>query len=374
MTDYQDVEFWRSRITDVPQEGPGKPDNGFEKVDEAYKRITNFHIRPEDKVLDAGCGVGRFSDWFQDYVGFDFVPEFVESAKELHPDKTFLVADFNKTLPFKDKEFDWVISVSSYQYCETNELRRVAKHVLVMNYSNPEEYEILGDIYGRKSYALESDSPNYLDNGNMQETIDFLCEHITPDDTFIDIGAHIGCVFIEVMDRCKPKMGYAFEPTVETFKQLKKNCKRNLHTPYEVVNKALMDYTGEVDFYEASWGSPSNTTVDRFEGRIKPKKFPCVDLNSYKIDGKLVIKLDAELAEQKIWKGMSRHIPNIKAMTMEWFNMAMVETNLERVEFLKQIRKDGFGIYSIDNRRKAISDDDLLSSGKLDLILLPCNS
>lgn len=106
------------------------------------------------KVLDAGCGYGRSSEWFgKDYVGVDFSPDFIAMAQAKYPEKEFMVASLDK-LPFKDKEFDWAICVSirhmviHYTGAESwkpmeKELQRVAKNILFLEYTNPEKYEIL---------------------------------------------------------------------------------------------------------------------------------------------------------------------------------------------------------------------------------------
>ncbi len=144
--DTQDIEFWQERITESKdsQDAPGIPDSGWVVVDKAHKIIIERYIKKDDKVLDAGCGVGRVAGWFENYTGFDFVPEFVEIAQQEYPEKRFVVADLKDGLPFKDKEFDWVIAISLSNWEEfKEELRRVALNALILNYGKPEEYEII---------------------------------------------------------------------------------------------------------------------------------------------------------------------------------------------------------------------------------------
>lgn len=143
MTEYN-REFWEQRVKESRdiQEAVGHPDIGFEVADPVYKAIIKDHIKPEDKVLEAGCGIGRAADWFENYVGIDFVPIFIKVAREMHPNKTFKRADFNKKLPFKNKEFDWVVCISSFQYNEAEELKRVGKKILVLSYGKPHEFQI----------------------------------------------------------------------------------------------------------------------------------------------------------------------------------------------------------------------------------------
>jgi ubiquinone/menaquinone biosynthesis C-methylase UbiE len=90
---------------------------------------------------------------FTNYIGVDFSPDFIDWSKKDNPNKEFLVADL-KTLPFKDNEFDWAFCVSIKKMIEDNlgnqdwskmqnELKRVAKKVLILEYEEPEKFEIL---------------------------------------------------------------------------------------------------------------------------------------------------------------------------------------------------------------------------------------
>ena len=140
-----DLPFFQGRITNDPQDGPGYPDMGLEALNKGHRKIIKKLIKQDDKVVDAGCGVGRIASWFKNYTGFDFVPEFIEAAKTLQPDKKFVVADYNQKLPFADKEFDWCIIISAYQYVDDDaELRRIAKKILILSYGNKKSWRMIG--------------------------------------------------------------------------------------------------------------------------------------------------------------------------------------------------------------------------------------
>lgn len=105
------------------------------------------------RVLDAGCGYGRSSVYFDDYVGVDFSPDFIAKAKSKYPGKTFIQGNL-KELPFKDKEFDWAFCISIKKMIIDNlgeeewskmqkELSRVAKKVLILEYEDPEPFEVI---------------------------------------------------------------------------------------------------------------------------------------------------------------------------------------------------------------------------------------
>jgi len=146
------IEFWKERL--------GYPEirysvyltnkDDWDLINKTHKEILK-ELR--GKVLDAGCGYGRASEWIEDYTGIDFSPDFIEKAKELYPDKDFRIADL-KDLPFKDKEFDWAFCISVKKMIQANlgediwdimekELKRVAKKVLILEYSEPDKHEII---------------------------------------------------------------------------------------------------------------------------------------------------------------------------------------------------------------------------------------
>lgn len=149
-------EFWKQRLDEAER----LEDSVYVTVDGDWNNINRAHeeiLKPyiNKKVLDAGCGYGRWSEFFPNYTGVDFSPDFIGVAKQLYPDKEFIQAQIEE-LPFKDKEFDLAFCVSVKVMIEANlggeawqkmekELRRVAKEVILLEYTNPKEYEQIGD-------------------------------------------------------------------------------------------------------------------------------------------------------------------------------------------------------------------------------------
>jgi ubiquinone/menaquinone biosynthesis C-methylase UbiE len=131
--------------------------NSFKDIDKAHKEVLEKLgvFEPGLKILDAGCGYGRNSDWFldEDYTGVDFSPDFIAEAKQLYPSKRFLEANLI-ALPFEDKEFDFAVVNSikdmiidnlgkeEWQKME-DELKRVAKKVVILEYTGPSDYEVI---------------------------------------------------------------------------------------------------------------------------------------------------------------------------------------------------------------------------------------
>jgi SAM-dependent methyltransferase len=126
---------------------------------EEWNHLTKVHenifkaMGVGGKVLDAACGYGRLSELFTDYTGIDISETFISRAKELYPNKEFVCADLAKEVQYPSKYFDWVIAVSlkemliremgeAYWNHVFEELKRLGKNVLLLEYSNPSEIEL----------------------------------------------------------------------------------------------------------------------------------------------------------------------------------------------------------------------------------------
>lgn len=151
------LAFWKNRIDTAQKEQYSvyvANDPLWEHIANVHKTLCRRYILPNHTVLDAGCGYGRASEWFREgYTGVDFSPDFIALAKKKYPEANFVDGDL-KCLPFKAKEFDWAICVSIKAMIVDNlgeeewkvvekELRRVARKVLILEYTEPTRYEII---------------------------------------------------------------------------------------------------------------------------------------------------------------------------------------------------------------------------------------
>lgn len=150
-------EFWKKRIEDSKKYGDihhsvyiSSP-TLWKNIEIAHREILDKY--KDDKVLDAGCGYGRASQWFNDYTGVDLSPDLLAIAKKEYPDKKFIQSKLDK-LPFEDDEFDMAFCISIRAMIIGNlgeeawipmekELNRVAKKVLILEYENPREFTLL---------------------------------------------------------------------------------------------------------------------------------------------------------------------------------------------------------------------------------------
>jgi ubiquinone/menaquinone biosynthesis C-methylase UbiE len=94
------------------------------------------YAKEKEKVLDLGCGNGRFSQYLEktDYTGVDFSEGMISEAQKRFSGKRFLVGDALH-LPFQENYFDKVYSIamlhqipsSEYRLQVLSEIKRVLK-------------------------------------------------------------------------------------------------------------------------------------------------------------------------------------------------------------------------------------------------------
>lgn len=133
---YEPGSYWRSRVRPYL----GIDDLGIVTSPEApifVKRFTHWleartlrrilpYLPSEGRLLDVGCGYGRWFELYQSknmrVVGLDIVPELVERGQQLHPEAVFVVGDARQ-LPFDSAEFDAIITVTVAQWVPLDQQR-----------------------------------------------------------------------------------------------------------------------------------------------------------------------------------------------------------------------------------------------------------
>lgn len=96
-----------------------------ETWDEMFFLFENY-LKPGDKVLDLGCGNGRWYKLFKtynvDYIGIDSSVKLIEIAGKNNPDGKFQVEE-GLNLSFPDNFFDKVYSIAVFHHIPSREFR-----------------------------------------------------------------------------------------------------------------------------------------------------------------------------------------------------------------------------------------------------------
>ena len=151
----QDPAFWKRRLLDVVATGKDLHKAIYDidykiwsDIQDKTKSILKQYLRPGDRVLDAGCGLGNASGLVPRgcvYTGIDVSPHLLEIARVRHPNAHFVQGDLRSMPEFSDKQFDWAVCRSIRGMIWDNlgaeawdailsELRRVSKRILLMEY------------------------------------------------------------------------------------------------------------------------------------------------------------------------------------------------------------------------------------------------
>jgi ubiquinone/menaquinone biosynthesis C-methylase UbiE len=96
------------------------------------KLIIDLLKIKEETVLDVGCGTAFYSNLIKNYTGIDPSKEMIKQAK------IKIILGQGENLPFKNKEFDTVISISAIHNFKDpikgiEEIKRVAKNKIAIS-------------------------------------------------------------------------------------------------------------------------------------------------------------------------------------------------------------------------------------------------
>jgi SAM-dependent methyltransferase len=85
------------------------------------------------RVLDVGCGPGTNTAHFAhaEYLGIDFNPAYIESARRRHR-RDFVVADVTKYEVGPDQRFDLILANSLFHHIDTASTRRILAHLATL--------------------------------------------------------------------------------------------------------------------------------------------------------------------------------------------------------------------------------------------------
>ncbi len=140
----------------------------------------------------------------------------------------------------------------------------------------------------------------YYEDGYEKDTFSYFEKIIKPNDTILDIGAHIGLFSVFFSKKLSDKgRVICFEPTPGTFQILEKTAELNDLKNCTLVNAAIADKSGSLNFNLTSSdgeGSNANSLVHT-ERTVNVTKVKVFSIDDYRRAEKLkinILKIDVE--------------------------------------------------------------------------------
>lgn len=199
-------------------------------------------------------------------------------------------------------------------------------------------------------------------NGTYEpETIAAILAHLPRGGTFVDIGANIGAITLEVARKRPDAHVIAIEASPAIVPYLQHNIERNRLDNVRVMPLAASDRDGEIDFYippAAHFGMAS--AAPQFN--VKPTRVPArtldgilADLNAGPVD---VIKIDAEGAELDVLRGATGLLQAADAPAIIFEFVDWAEARLHNVgDAQRALIAFGYTLSRIDGRRAGVGKE-----------------
>lgn len=175
---------------------------------------------------------------------------------------------------------------------------------------------------------------------------DWCIKNVRPEDTFLDIGAYLGFMSVAVAHFVKPKYIVAVEPDRRGFVMLEKNL-----APYPncaIVNQLVLDDARTQKMYLNLDNPAQNSIYPRQDLENKATErmtSTTVDrlFEQFRIDGPAVLKIDVEMAEPLVWRGMQKSLPQIRAFLIEYQPEHLHRlTKIDPNDFINEIKRAGY--------------------------------
>jgi len=121
------------------------------------KIIAEYFNSKNKKILDVGCGTGIAANFFHCKAGIDPAEKLIEIARKKYPKIKFLVAKSEK-LPFKDNQFDAVISITAIQNFDDiekglREIERVGREFVLAFLKKSKKRDVIEKLI-KKSFKI----------------------------------------------------------------------------------------------------------------------------------------------------------------------------------------------------------------------------
>src|SRR3989344_2390574 len=217
----------------------------------------------------------------------------------------------------------------------------------------------LGDIFARMSerYFPENFPWDWklemLLGRYEKETTDLFKKIVRPGMTVVDIGAHIG-YFTRLCSQLVGPTGrvIAFDADKTNFNLLSQNIKKLRHNNVVLVNKAVSDRDGTIEFYNVYNKTGSHSIIvpkALFEKTVVSSVTLDAFLQESNIVNVDVIKIDIEGGEYYAFLGMKKLFEQKGPLSIlcEFCPKHLKNAGIDPAEFLKNMQRLGFSMNEV---------------------------
>ena len=227
-------------------------------------------------------------------------------------------------------------------------------------------------FYAKSNVALTL----WVNPGDVDRAEEFVYSFLKPGDTFIDVGANIGCVTaagsLAVGDAGAV---FSVEPHPQTFQYLRRTVALNDCRNVKVFNTALGAETGVVNFSDERRKDDSNCVATNSESGIR---VPCTTLSSLVEEQAIsrisLLKIDVEGFELHVLKGAVGVFDRIDCIYIEILEHTLQRFQTSKTDVLDLLKSHGFKCnYFKDDRSNVVAVSDRIQLGDLRKELEPVN-
>ena len=217
-------------------------------------------------------------------------------------------------------------------------------------HSSPSKYRVFRPAFSPGSCYLLRDADEeayFARHGGAPEAplIGWATQFIAHDETFVDIGAHVGTWAQHFALKCKQI--HAFEPQYSTYERLRDGVKL-AKLGNVICHETALGGQGEVDLHVVSVDGGGSTLRYRQElgSVLAVERVRCAQLDDFELDNVGVIKIDAEGFEIDILRGATKTLEKyrptllLEAWDHDWYAR-------ERAQLIAHVVDLGYGVVSV---------------------------
>jgi len=185
----------------------------------------------------------------------------------------------------------------------------------------------------------------------------FLRRRLRPGDTFVDVGANIGCLSALASTLVGPRgTVVAIEPSPAVIAELQETLDRNGLTNVRLITAAVSDRDQELQLFSGPIRNTGLTTTVartglREEGRVRAAPLGAL-VTSEELRTARLVKIDVEGAEDRVLAGMVASLDALAAdaelvveLSPRWWS----DARLLPIDVLRPFLEHGFHIYLLPN-------------------------